>query len=98
MPRKGSAATAETFEQTSFDIFDEVQSVIHTSVEEAGVDYHTSQLAAEVLDKLRDGHPSLYNDWLEMVAIDQIKSQIGRFRSISRRRDSIFGGQESPFD
>jgi hypothetical protein len=96
MPRKSTEP--ETYEQTSFDLFEEVQRVVETAVDEAGAEYHTSALAAEVLDNLRIEHPDVYTGWLDLIALDALKTSIGRVRNISRRRQSVFSGQRSAFD
>ena len=96
--KKSGTATTESYEQTSFDLFEEVQGVVRASVDEAGAQYHTGQLAVEILDKLRLESPDLYNGWLDYIAIDALKMQIGRYRNVARRRDSVFSRYLSAFD
>jgi hypothetical protein len=98
MPAKKSGTATADYEQTSFDLFEEVQQVVRAKVDEAGAQYHTGQLAVEILDELRGDNLDLYNAWLDTIAIDQLKIQIGRYRTQARRRESAFSRYLSVFD
>ena len=72
----------------STDIFTEVHRLINEAVHNAGSEYHSGQLAAETLERIRLDHPEIYGEWTDTLAIDQIRTLIGQLRNQQRRRQA----------
>lgn len=79
-----------TIVDTAVEPFDEVRRIVETALIDAGVEYHTGVLAVELRDRIRVDHPQLWDAWVDMMAIDALKTAIGRTRSMTRRPRSTF--------
>ena len=70
--------------------FEEVRAMVEEAIVRAGVEYHTGILAVEIRDRIRAERHDLWDAWVDMMAVDALKTAIGRTRAVARRPRSTF--------
>jgi hypothetical protein len=76
--------------QPQLEPFDEVRSMVDEAIADAGAEYHTGVLAVELRERIRVDRPDLWDVWVDLMAVDALKTAIGRTRALTRRPRSTF--------
>lgn len=74
--------------ETQLEPWEEIALIVQDAVDSAGGEFHSSQLAGQILDRIRQERTDLWEAWVATLALDQLKLVIGRSRQARRRATS----------
>jgi hypothetical protein len=63
---------------------------VENAIADAGADFHSSILAVELRERIRVDRPDLWDAWTDLMALDALKTAIGRTRALERQTRSVF--------